>query len=89
MPCYSIHVNGLVQGVFFRASTRDKAQELGLSGWVRNEADGSVLIHAEGDLEALQELAIWCQQGPPRAEVSNVTIKEISEEGYTDFRVQR
>ncbi|MEQ9440789.1 MAG: acylphosphatase [Cyclobacteriaceae bacterium] len=89
MPCYAIHVTGVVQGVFFRASTQEKAQALGLRGWVRNEPDGSVLINAEGELEALQNLVAWCQQGPPKAEVTNITVKEIPEEGFPDFRIQR
>nr|WKN39069.1 acylphosphatase [Tunicatimonas sp. TK19036] len=89
MPCYSIHVTGVVQGVFYRASTQEKAQALGLCGWVRNEPDGSVLICAEGDANALQQLINWCHQGPSRAEVDEVRVQEREETGLTDFRVQR
>jgi acylphosphatase len=65
-------VEGQVQGVFFRASTRDVAQRLGVSGYVRNLWDGRVEIMAEGDETALQQLLAWARQGPPHAHVSNV-----------------
>lgn len=65
-------ISGEVQGVFFRASTREKAQELGLTGWVRNLPTGSVEVVAEGDAGALSELLAWCHQGPELAEVSSV-----------------
>jgi acylphosphatase len=89
MPAYSIKVTGVVQGVFFRASTRDKAQSLKLRGWVRNEPDGSVLIWAEGEVDALRELTEWCHQGPPRAEVTNVSVETKEEEGHADFSIRR
>lgn len=89
MPCYSIHVTGIVQGVFFRASTQEKAHTLGLFGWVRNEPDGSVSIHAEGDANALQQLIDWCHHGPPRADIDKVIVQEKEEKGFTDFQVRR
>ena len=89
MPAYSIKVTGVVQGVFFRASTRDKAQSLGIRGWVRNESDGSVLIRAEGEAGALQELIDWCRHGPSQAKVSDVSVESEEEEGYADFSIRR
>ncbi len=65
-------IYGRVQGVFFRASARDKARELGLTGYVRNLPDGSVELEAEGDEQALQELISWCHRGPPEARVDRV-----------------
>jgi acylphosphatase len=65
-------VRGRVQGVFFRASTQNEARRLLLRGWVRNCADGSVEVLAEGDEEALASLQSWCQHGPPAAEVNSV-----------------
>jgi acylphosphatase len=67
-----LRITGLVQGVFFRAYTRDEARRLGLSGWVRNLADGSVEVIAEGEERALGELATWCLKGSPGSRVENV-----------------
>jgi acylphosphatase len=85
----SICVTGKVQGVFFRASTRKEAQRLGLCGWVRNEADGSVRIEAEGNEPALEQLVAWCQHGPDQARVADVIVEEGEVEGYSDFEIQR
>ncbi len=65
-------VHGIVQGVFFRASTRDTAVRLGLTGWVRNLPDGSVECLAEGDEVALRRLVAFCSEGPPGARVERV-----------------
>ena len=67
-----IRVDGRVQGVFFRASARDEAVKLGLSGWVRNNPDGSVEILAEGEGEKLDELMGWCRKGPLDARVDEL-----------------
>lgn len=65
-------VSGKVQGVFFRASTREQAQRLGLRGHARNLADGRVEVVAAGDAEALDALEAWLQEGPPLAQVERV-----------------
>lgn len=85
-----IRVHGRVQGVYYRASCRDEAQRLGLTGWVRNEPDGSVSVLAEGDETALQSLLQWCKQGPPSARVDRVdeTWDEPGGE-YSTFDVRR
>jgi acylphosphatase len=70
-----IKVIGRVQGVFFRSHTREKALELGLTGWVRNEPDGSVTIMARGEEKALSALTEWCKGGP---DASNVTGIEVT-----------
>lgn len=67
-----IRVNGKVQGVFFRQSTVEMAQGLGLCGWVRNLADGSVEALFEGERPAVEAAIAWCRQGPPRASVSSL-----------------
>jgi len=67
-------IQGKVQGVFFRASTKDKAKELGLSGFVMNRRDGAVEVVAEGDQEKLQELVDWCHTGPDLASVNTVQL---------------
>lgn len=68
-------IHGYVQGVFFRASTREKAVSLGLKGWVKNLHDGSVEAVFEGDVEKLHEAVQWCQNGPPGAHVTKIDEK--------------
>ncbi len=69
-------VSGGVQGVGFRWSTRNRARELGLSGWVRNEPDGTVRVRARGADDALDALEGWLHRGPPSARVSEVMREE-------------
>jgi len=69
-----VYVSGRVQGVFYRASTRDKARELGLSGWVRNQPDGRVEALFQGDKEKIEEMIRWCDTGPQMADVSDVRV---------------
>ena len=66
---------GRVQGVFFRASTLEQAQQLNITGWVQNLADGSVEVEAEGPRYALEELLEWCRRGPPGAGVEDVIVR--------------
>lgn len=83
-----IRVYGIVQGVFFRASTRDFAQKLGLRGTVRNVLDGSVEIIAEGDEEILKKLISYARTGPPPAKVYNIEINwEQSKDDLPSFRI--
>ena len=84
-----IQVTGKVQGVFYRATTQKQANLLNISGWVRNEADGSVLIDAEGDADDVAQLIGWCKQGPDRARVSHVSVTEKPLAGYQGFTVRR
>lgn len=87
MIAHRIKVEGRVQGVFFRASTRDKAIELDLKGWVRNEDDGSVLIQAQGAPEAMEAFVTWCHKGPMMAKVTEVTVEDIHPTEITDFTI--
>ena len=84
-----ILVSGKVQGVFYRASTVEKANELDLKGFAQNLPDGRVLIEAEGDSVSLQKLIEWCKNGPPRAVVTNVQVMEGALKNYRDFSVSR
>lgn len=70
-----IKVIGKVQGVFFRKSTLEKATELGIMGWVRNEPDGSVLVEIEGPQQALFLMESWLKTGPARAKVETLIVK--------------
>jgi len=65
-------VAGRVQGVFFRASTQRKALQLGLTGYARNETDGTVSVAARGESELLDALAAWLKKGPPAARVDQI-----------------
>jgi acylphosphatase len=86
---FTILVSGKVQGVFYRASTVEKANELGLKGFAQNLPDGRVLIEAEGEIESLKNLAEWCKKGPSRAVVTGVEVKEGEVKNYSDFSVKR
>ena len=79
-------VSGRVQGVFYRASTRARALELNLSGYARNQADGSVEVVACGTEAALEALQIWLQRGPPAARVERVTREAYSAHPVHGFR---
>lgn len=83
-----VRVTGRVQGVFFRAWTRDEAQTLRVTGWVRNCPDGSVEAQLEGREEAVEELIDLMREGPPDATVENVTVEEADEEGSGTFSVR-
>jgi acylphosphatase len=89
MKHLDILVTGRVQGVFFRVSTRDQANALGVVGTVRNEPDGSVFIEAEGEPRVLEAFVDWCREGPPAAVVKRVAATEGAVRGYRDFRVTR
>jgi acylphosphatase len=80
-----IHVQGVVQGVFFRASARALAEKLGLAGFARNEPDGSVTVEAEGEPAALEQITQWCRSGPPQAEIKSVTVTHIQPTGGVGF----
>jgi len=89
MIAFRIKVSGKVQGVFFRASTKEKAIELGISGWVRNEPDGSVLIEAEGNETKMIEFRRWCTIGSPAARVEGIKVEEIQSGKYSIFEIIR
>ena len=76
-----VWVTGRVQGVFFRAATRQCASGLGLTGWVRNLDDGRVELVAEGDANRIEQLLAWCRLGPPRARVDLLTLNEETPDG--------
>jgi acylphosphatase len=78
-------VSGVVQGVFFRASTQARARELGLRGHATNLADGRVEVVASGSDDALDELAVWLRHGPPAARVDGVEREAIDEQAHVGF----
>jgi acylphosphatase len=82
-------VRGVVQGVSFRAATRHEAAKLGVSGWVRNQPDGSVLLEAQGEGRLVDALLAWCAHGPSLAEVTglDVAVLEVVA-GERDFAIR-
>ncbi len=68
-------ISGRVQGVFYRSTTRDRAEQLGLTGWVRNTSDGKVEAIFEGEETAIKDMIVWCHKGPRSADVSDVTVE--------------
>lgn len=89
MKLYKIQVFGKVQGVYFRASTRLKAIELLLKGYVENRKDGSVYIEAEGTEDQVKLFLEWCKNGPPGADVTKIHRSEGPLCYYTDFIIRR
>lgn len=79
MPSARFIVCGKVQGVFFRASTREQALRLGLAGHAKNRFDGSVEVLASGEAEALDALERWLLRGPPAARVETVKREDLPE----------
>jgi acylphosphatase len=85
-----LRIEGLVQGVSYRASARQEALRLGLTGWVRNLDRGEVEAVAEGPSEAIERFVAWCRQGPSESRVDGVSlIDELSSEGLVSFEVRR
>ncbi|MFK7810708.1 MAG: acylphosphatase [Saprospiraceae bacterium] len=89
IKCRRIEVYGKVQGVWYRASTKRKAEELGLSGTVENKTDGSVYIEVSGSEDQINSLIDWCKEGPELAEVRRVNIESIEQKSFTGFTVLR
>jgi acylphosphatase len=81
-------VRGMVQGVFFRDSTRRLAQRHGVSGWVANRADGAVEAVFEGESDAVERLVAFSREGPRGAQVESVEVAEEEPEGLSGFAVR-
>ncbi len=81
-------VRGHVQGVFFRTEARDRAESLGVAGWIRNLPDGSVEAVFEGDEERVESLAAWCRRGPAGASVADVETSSEAPVGEAGFEIR-
>ncbi|RYD95144.1 MAG: acylphosphatase [Sphingobacteriales bacterium] len=85
-----IRITGKVQGVFYRATARDVAESLRLSGWVRNCADGAVEALASGAYDKIEEFIQWCHRGPEQAVVERVVVTDSNEKAEDNsFRIRR
>lgn len=85
-----LHVilRGRVQGVFFRSQAKERAKDLGLHGWIRNNPDGTVEAVFEGDEIILERILTWCRKGPELAEVAQVQAQYISSRNeYKEFKI--
>ena len=85
MASKHIVVNGRVQGVNFRSAAQDTAQDIGVTGWVRNRDDGSVEMLVEGDDDAVDRMVEWARTGPSSAEVTDVDATDTDPQGSTSF----
>ena len=83
-----IIVYGRVQGVWFRAGSKERAGELGIFGWVKNMPEGTVEIHAEGEKSQLENFIAWCHKGTAAANVISLDINPISLKNFTSFEIR-
>ncbi len=84
-----VFVTGRVQGVYFRATTRETAREKGVDGWVKNLDDGRVEAVFEGEKQAVEAMIEWCHTGSPRARVDDVDVEYSDPEGIDGFEIRR
>lgn len=84
-----VYVSGDVQGVFFRATTREVARELGVTGWVQNLSDGRVEAHFEGDKASVEAMLEFCHEGSEAARVDHVATEAVEPEGHDGFFIRR
>ncbi|WP_256686940.1 acylphosphatase [Halococcus qingdaonensis] len=84
-----VFVSGRVQGVAFRANTRNTAREIGVDGWVQNLDDGRVEAVFEGEEESVERMVEWCHDGSPAAEVESVDAEYGDPEGLSEFEIRR
>lgn len=82
---YNIKITGKVQAVLFRHNTKELCEKIGVTGFVKNENDGSVSIEAEGEEETLRALIGWCYDGPTGAEVAHVEVHEGELQNFKHF----
>lgn len=86
----AVTISGRVQGVYFRASTKDMADQLGVTGWVRNLPNGDVAAVFEGPRDAVEQIIAWCHKGPREARVRNVTVEWGTFTGeFSEFSILR
>ena len=85
MKHLNIKIYGLVQGIFFRASAKEQADKLGITGFAKNMPDGSVYIEAEGEKNNLDKFIKWCNRGPILAQVEKVEVSEGSLKNFSEF----
>ena len=89
MPTVHLIIKGRVQGVFYRVTARKVAEEIGVTGWVKNTAEGNVEIVATGSKDQLQKFVQWCRVGPAKAIVTDVLVNDKEEANFKGFEIIR
>jgi len=89
METVHLVIKGNVQGVYYRASAKEKANELGVKGWIKNSPGGQVEAMACGNKEQLEKFIEWCRGGPKYAEVSDIIVTTRGEENFNDFSIKK
>jgi len=89
MPTVHLIIKGRVQGVFYRATAKKVAEDIGVTGWVKNTDEGKVEILATGSNDQLQKLIQWCKIGPSKAVVADVLVSNRKEENFKGFDIIR
>ena len=83
-----INIYGKVQGVGFRYGTLQKANEIGVNGFVKNRTDGSIYMEVEAEPEILEQFVIWCRRGPSWSMVDDIVVTDIPFNNYTSFVIK-
>jgi acylphosphatase len=78
-----------VQGVYFRVSAKQKALNLGVCGFVQNEADGTVSVEVEGEPNAVEQMVSWCKKGPGLARVKAIEVTELPARNFVSFDIKK
>ena len=89
MPTIHLLIKGKVQGVFYRASAKKKAEELGVTGWVKNTTEGHVELVATGSVETLEAFTEWCRKGPQKALVTDLVSFPCQSMQFNSFVILR
>ncbi len=89
MPTVQLLIKGEVQGVFYRATARQIANRIGITGWIKNTRDGNVEATVSGTEVQLQKFISWCKKGPEKAVVDEVVVIEKQEISFDEFVVVR
>ena len=89
MPTLHLMIKGKVQGVFYRATAKETANKLGITGWIKNTVEGDVEAVVTGETAQLQTFVEWCKNGPERASVSEVIVTEQDETMFDEFSILR
>ncbi|MCU7551450.1 acylphosphatase [Chitinophagaceae bacterium LB-8] len=89
MATIHLIIKGIVQGVFYRATARDEAEKLGLTGWIKNTPEGYVEAVVNGRQDDIDRYIAWCWKGPSRAKVESVETKVLQEERFDGFQIVR
>ena len=89
MKSSKISVTGKVQGVYFRASAKQKAMNLGVNGYIKNELDGTVTLVVEGDEKAVKSMTEWCKHGPGLAHVKGLLKEDCAARNFISFEIRK